>query len=187
MYIQGIAVTGSVSDAFDTVPWIVRLRKELAAASQRKQRLLGICFGCQALAIALGGVAGELLLPSMRYECNAMPAGARDALLILHRTALALPGMMSCCDDSGPEQASMGVPCLWCPCAGNAARSQMVHAVHCSSEKLPTTWECLQMLPAACCSQERAQVGRLGDQQSERCRPLCAAAAASDAQRGRGS
>ena len=60
LYVQGIAVTGSVSDAFDTVPWIVRLRKELALASQRKQRLLGICFGCQALAIALGGAAGVL-------------------------------------------------------------------------------------------------------------------------------
>ena len=55
---QAIAVTGSPLDAFDSVPWIVRLRKELAAASERGQRMLGICFGCQALAIALGGNAG---------------------------------------------------------------------------------------------------------------------------------
>ena len=55
---QAIAVTGSPLDAFDSVPWIVRLRRELATASQRGQRLLGICFGCQALAIALGGDAG---------------------------------------------------------------------------------------------------------------------------------
>jgi len=54
----GLAITGSPLDAFDSVPWIVRLREELAAASQRKQRLLGICFGCQALAISLGGDAG---------------------------------------------------------------------------------------------------------------------------------
>ena len=60
---QGIAVTGSALDAFDSVPWIVRLREELAAASQRRQRLLGICFGCQALAIALGGNAGLLVTP----------------------------------------------------------------------------------------------------------------------------
>lgn len=59
---QGIAVTGSPLDAFDAAPWIVRLRIELAAASQRKQRLLGICFGCQALALALGGSAGAVLL-----------------------------------------------------------------------------------------------------------------------------
>lgn len=58
IHVQAIAVTGSPLDAFDSVPWIVRLRKELAAASERGQRLLGICFGCQALAIALGGNAG---------------------------------------------------------------------------------------------------------------------------------
>ena len=57
--VQGIVVTGSASDSFGTDPWIVRLRDELAAAVRRKQKILGVCFGCQIMAIVLGGSAGE--------------------------------------------------------------------------------------------------------------------------------
>ena len=71
--VQGIAVTGSALDSFDSVPWIVRLREELAAASQRRQRLLGICFGCQAMAISLGGNAGGLV-PSSLFPLSMMHA-----------------------------------------------------------------------------------------------------------------
>lgn len=56
---QGIVVSGSADDSFSQEAWIVRLRSELAAAAKRRQRLLGICFGCQILAIVLGGQAGK--------------------------------------------------------------------------------------------------------------------------------
>ncbi|EIE22629.1 class I glutamine amidotransferase-like protein [Coccomyxa subellipsoidea C-169] len=59
---EGIVVTGSASDSFGTDPWIVRLRDELAAAVRRKQKILGVCFGCQIMAIVLGGSAGRALV-----------------------------------------------------------------------------------------------------------------------------
>jgi len=60
MHVQGIVITGSVSDSFGQDPWIVRLRAELAAAAGRGQRILGVCFGCQIMAIVLGGKVGQL-------------------------------------------------------------------------------------------------------------------------------
>ena len=56
---QGVAVTGSPCDAFSGEPWVVRLRQLLAAAVRRGQRVLGMCFGCQVVAVALQGSAGE--------------------------------------------------------------------------------------------------------------------------------
>ena len=58
---QGIVVTGSASDSFSDEPWIVRLRGVLAAAAGRGQSILGVCFGCQIMALALGGRAGVRL------------------------------------------------------------------------------------------------------------------------------
>jgi hypothetical protein len=55
---QGIVVTGSASDSFSDEPWIVRLRAELARVAARRQRVLGVCFGCQVMALVLGGKAG---------------------------------------------------------------------------------------------------------------------------------
>ena len=55
---QGVVVTGSASDSFSDEPWIARLRGEMAAAAGRGQRILGVCFGCQIMALALGGKAG---------------------------------------------------------------------------------------------------------------------------------
>jgi hypothetical protein len=51
-------VSGSASDSFAQEPWILRLRLELAAAVERRQKILGICFGCQLMAIVLGGRSG---------------------------------------------------------------------------------------------------------------------------------
>ncbi|KAK9826140.1 hypothetical protein WJX81_008376 [Elliptochloris bilobata] len=56
---SGIAVTGSASDSFSDEPWIADLRRLLAAAVQRGQRVLGMCFGCQVVAVALQGTAGR--------------------------------------------------------------------------------------------------------------------------------
>ena len=68
--VQGIVVTGSASDSFGTDPWIVRLRDELAAAVRRRQRILGVCFGCQILAIVLGGSAGQLQCAGLSCTCQ---------------------------------------------------------------------------------------------------------------------
>lgn len=47
-------VTGSASDAFDSLPWIAELRQFLNAA-KGKVALVGICFGHQIMAEAFGG------------------------------------------------------------------------------------------------------------------------------------
>lgn len=52
-------MTGSPRDAFSKDMPEVQLRSLLAQAHQNEQKLLGICFGAQALAIALGGQAGS--------------------------------------------------------------------------------------------------------------------------------
>ena len=69
---QGIVVTGSASDSFSQKPWIARLRTELAAAAARGQRILGVCFGCQIMALALGGKAGDGVIISARWCCLGM-------------------------------------------------------------------------------------------------------------------
>ena len=59
MHAQGIVVTGSASDSFSNDPWIVRLRSELAEIAHEGPQVLGICFGCQIMALVLGGKAGK--------------------------------------------------------------------------------------------------------------------------------
>ena len=51
-------VTGSPRDAFGKDEPEVRLRALLAQAHRSNKLLLGICFGSQVLALALGGQAG---------------------------------------------------------------------------------------------------------------------------------
>lgn len=50
-------VTGSKADSFANDPWIVRLREYLVERFAQDDILLGICFGHQILALALGGIA----------------------------------------------------------------------------------------------------------------------------------
>jgi GMP synthase (glutamine-hydrolysing) len=51
----GILVTGSLASAYADEPWIVRLAEWLRAASTLGVPVLGVCFGHQILARALGG------------------------------------------------------------------------------------------------------------------------------------
>jgi GMP synthase-like glutamine amidotransferase len=50
-------VTGSKADSFATDPWIETLKTFLLERYQRGDKLLGICFGHQLLALLLGGKA----------------------------------------------------------------------------------------------------------------------------------
>lgn len=59
--LQGIVITGSKHDAFADDAWIVKLRAHMKKQADLNQRILGICFGAQLLAVALGGKAGPSL------------------------------------------------------------------------------------------------------------------------------
>ncbi|KAK9809562.1 hypothetical protein WJX73_001869 [Symbiochloris irregularis] len=56
---KAIIITGSPRDAFSQEEPEVRLQQLLKTAHARQLLLLGICFGSQALALALGGKAGR--------------------------------------------------------------------------------------------------------------------------------
>ncbi len=50
-------VTGSKADSFGTDPWIQTLKAYLLTLYERGEKLLGVCFGHQLLALTLGGKA----------------------------------------------------------------------------------------------------------------------------------
>ena len=62
-HVQDICVTGSKHDAYAKNDWNLKLQKLLRTCFDRQQRILGICFGCQTMAIVLGGRVGEQLVP----------------------------------------------------------------------------------------------------------------------------
>ena len=73
---QGIVVTGSPNDAFSEEPNIAELRQVIARAAGNKQKILGLCFGSQAAAIALGGQAGPFAPP-----CTVLSMAIRQSML----------------------------------------------------------------------------------------------------------
>lgn len=52
-------ITGSQYDAFSDTDWVVRLRAYVRSLYQQGKPLVGVCFGHQLLAHALGGEAGR--------------------------------------------------------------------------------------------------------------------------------
>ncbi|MGV2986151.1 glutamine amidotransferase-related protein [Vibrio sp. E150_011] len=52
---HGFIVTGSVHNAYDDLPWILDLMDWIRACEARRKPLVGICFGHQVIARALGG------------------------------------------------------------------------------------------------------------------------------------
>ncbi|CAE6893697.1 glutamine amidotransferase-related protein [Vibrio sp. B1FLJ16] len=53
---HGFILTGSVHNAYDDLPWILALVDWIRSCEARKKPLVGICFGHQIIARALGGV-----------------------------------------------------------------------------------------------------------------------------------
>ena len=49
-------ITGSKVSAYDDLPWVQELKKFIISLDQRKKKLVGICFGHQLIAQALGGL-----------------------------------------------------------------------------------------------------------------------------------
>lgn len=52
---RGVVITGSPSTAHEPEPWIQRLNQEIVRAFESHVRVIGVCFGHQAVANALGG------------------------------------------------------------------------------------------------------------------------------------
>ncbi len=53
---HGFILTGSVHNAYDDYPWILALADWIRSCEARRKPLVGICFGHQIIARALGGV-----------------------------------------------------------------------------------------------------------------------------------
>ncbi|AXA33210.1 glutamine amidotransferase-related protein [Francisella adeliensis] len=52
---DGFIITGSKATAFDNLPWIEKLKSVITEIYKNGQKIVGICFGHQILAQALGG------------------------------------------------------------------------------------------------------------------------------------
>jgi len=52
---DGYVITGSRDSVYDDLPWIARLTDYVRLLHRRRQKLIGICFGHQLVAQALGG------------------------------------------------------------------------------------------------------------------------------------
>lgn len=105
---DGFAVTGSRASAYDPDPWIARLLETLREIHARRIPLLGMCFGHQCVAQALGGrveksprgwdigVRTLTLTPQARAvaELNAAPQPLRIHKLHADQVTVLPPGAL---------------------------------------------------------------------------------------------
>ncbi len=118
-------VTGSKADSFGSDPWIETLKAYLLTRFERGDKLLGVCFGHQLLALLLGGKAERASqgwgVGIHRYRLAAHapwmdPNVAELTLLISHQdqvTAL-------------PEEATVIASSDFCPFAAYHIRDQVL-------------------------------------------------------------
>ena len=57
--VDAYLITGSKSSVYDDKPWIARLMDFVQELDRRRKKLVGICFGHQLVAQALGGEAAK--------------------------------------------------------------------------------------------------------------------------------
>lgn len=97
---DGWLVTGSRAGVYEDDPWIAPLEAFLRAAHARSAPIIGVCFGHQVLARALGGAvekwSGGWNLGLTEYETRALPswmadAPARLALHAVHQDQIVAP------------------------------------------------------------------------------------------------
>jgi len=110
-------ITGSVDGVYDNLPWMVPLQQLIVEISQSGRPLIGICFGHQIIAAALGGVVEKSDkgwgLGLHTYNVNADSVGEHplpDTLRInaMHQDQVIQP----------PEGAEVFLSSEFCPCAG---------------------------------------------------------------------
>lgn len=99
-YYDGFLITGSKFDSFADEDWIVALRQYVRILFLANKPLVGVCFGHQLLAHALGGYAGRSEagwgLGVMQFNLDQQPPFVGDtasvSLIVSHRDqVLALP------------------------------------------------------------------------------------------------
>lgn len=94
---DGWIITGSRHDAYGDDPWLVALREFIVQLYEEQARTVGICFGHQAIAHALGGEAApagcwKIGPHEMVVESTPWFAGETVALYGMHRdVAVRLP------------------------------------------------------------------------------------------------
>ncbi len=80
--LAGVIIMGSLSMVTEKAEWMMRLSKNIVEMTERKIPLLGICFGHQLIAQALGGQVGYnpngLEIGTAQLTCH--PSAAKDVL-----------------------------------------------------------------------------------------------------------
>ena len=81
--LEGIVITGSPAGVYDDLPWLDPLRNFIRAAYANRKPMLGVCFGHQIMADALGGDVRKSEkgwgLGRHSYEVRYRPAFMRGA------------------------------------------------------------------------------------------------------------
>ena len=57
--VEAVLITGSPAGVYDTEPWMEALRRFIQDAASQRKPMIGVCFGHQIIADALGGDVGK--------------------------------------------------------------------------------------------------------------------------------